>query len=89
MAKRKLFKSKEERDAAGVADFLRGLADKIEAGEVVLMRGEQEVPLEVPDRIDLKVKAKEKDKKRGTRVTLKLTLKWMKGDTEHPRLTLG
>jgi hypothetical protein len=43
----------------------------------------------VPDRIDLKVKAKEKDKKRGTRVTLKLTLKWMKGDTEHPRLTLG
>ena len=89
MAKRKLFKSKEQRDAQGVATFLRDLADKVEAGEVVLMRGEQEVPLEVPDRVDLKVTAKEKDKKRGTRVTFKMTLKWWEGDTEHAKLTLG
>jgi amphi-Trp domain-containing protein len=87
--KRKLFKSKEQRDAKDVAALLRDLADKIEAGEVVLKQGGQEATLEIPPRVDLKVKAKEKDKKKGTRVTLKLTLKWMKGDMENPTLTLA
>lgn len=89
MAKTKLFKSKEQRNVQDVAAFLRNLADRMEAGEIVLQRGTQEVPLEVPEVMDLKVSAKEKGKKRGTRVTLKVTCTWWEGDTEQPTLTLG
>ncbi len=89
MVKQKLFKSRERHNRDEIVAFFHELADKMEGGEITLQRGPQTAPLEIPEVLGLKVTAKEKDKKRGTRVTLKLTLKWWEGDTEQPTLTLG
>ncbi len=81
MAKKNiLLKTKERRSVQDVAVFLRRLADRLEQNEVALERGDEEISIEVPDRITFKVKAKEKIKKRKTKHQLKLTLKWKEGD---------
>ena len=81
MAKKNtLLKSKERRSVQDVAAFLRQLADRLEQNEITLQRGDDEIQIDVPDRVTFKVKAKEKIKKRSTKRQLKLTLKWKEGD---------
>jgi len=81
MAKKNiLLKTKERRSIQDVAAFLRQLADRLEQGEIVLQRGDEEISIEVPARITFKLKAKEKVKKRTTKQQLKMTLKWREGD---------
>jgi len=81
MAKKNtLLKSKERRSVQDVAAFLRQLADRLEQNEITLQRGDNEIRIDVPDRVTFKVKAKEKIKKRSTKRQLKLTLKWKEGD---------
>ncbi len=82
MAKRKrvLLKSKKRQDVQTVADFLRGLADRLENNEIVLQQGDQDVSLLLPDRVSFSVKVKEKIKKRGKKQSLQLKLKWVEGD---------
>ncbi|MBS3784476.1 MAG: amphi-Trp domain-containing protein [Anaerolineae bacterium] len=81
MAKKNtLIKTKERRSVQEVAAFLRQLADRLERNEVALQRGEEEIKIEIPNRITFKVKAKEKIKKRKTKHQLKMTLKWTDND---------
>jgi len=81
MAKKNiLLKTKERRSVQDVAIFLRRLADRLEQNEIDLQRGDEQISIEVPDRVTFKVKAKEKIKKRKTKHQLKLTLKWKDGD---------
>jgi amphi-Trp domain-containing protein len=81
MAKKNiLLKTKERRSVQDVAVFLRRLADRLEQNEIALQRGDEEISIDVPDRVTFKVKAKEKIKKRKTKHQLKLTLKWKDGD---------
>jgi amphi-Trp domain-containing protein len=86
--KRWLFRSKERRDADAVAAFLRDLAAGVESGEITFQQAGQQVPIAVPGALDLKVAAGEKDKKRGTRTTLKLVLKWSEGDVDEGTLKI-
>ena len=81
MAKKNiLLKSKGRRSVQDVAAFLRHLADRLEQNEITLQRGDDEIQIDVPDRVTFKVKAKEKIKKRSTKRQLKLTLRWKEGD---------
>jgi len=81
MAKKNtLIKTKERRSVQEVAAFLRQLADRLERNEVALQRGDEEIKIEIPNRITFKVKAKEKIKKRKTKHQLKMTLKWTDND---------
>lgn len=81
MAKKNtLIKTKERRSVQEVAAFLRQLADRLERNEVALQRGDEEIRIEIPNRITFKVKAKEKIKKRKTKHQLKMTLKWTDSD---------
>lgn len=81
MAKKNtLLKTKERRHVQDVAAFLRQLADRLEQNQVALQRGDEEISIEIPDRITFKVKAKEKIKKRKTKHQLKMTLKWTDSD---------
>ena len=81
MAKKNiLLKSKEQRNIQDVAAFLRQLADRLEQSEIALQRGDQEISLEVPNRVTFKLKVKEKVKKRRTKQQLKMTLRWQDGD---------
>jgi amphi-Trp domain-containing protein len=81
MAKKNtLIKTKERRSVQDVAAFLRQLADRLEQNEIALQRGEEEISIEVPNRVTFKLKAKEKVKKRKKKHQLKMTLKWEDGD---------
>ena len=75
-----LITTKERRSVGDVAVFLRQLADRLEQNEISLQRGDDEISIELPNRITFKVKAKKKDKKRKTKHQFKITLKWKEGD---------
>jgi len=81
MAKKNiLIKSKERRSVQDIAAFLRQLADRLEQNEIALQHGDEEISVEVPNRVTFKLKVKEKIKKRKTKHQLKMTLKWKDGD---------
>ncbi len=78
--KNNLIKTEERRSVQDVAAFLRQLADRLEQNEITLQRGDEEIRIELPNRVTFKVKAKEKIKKQKTKYQFKLTLKWKDGD---------
>jgi amphi-Trp domain-containing protein len=86
--KRILFKSEERRSLGSVAKFLRELADRIEENEVVLLRGGDEVKVELPPEVELEVEVEEKRKKRRTKRSLELEIEWYEGESSG-RVTLG
>ena len=85
-----LFKSEEKRDRADVAAFLRQLADKVEAGDVVLRQGADELTLSIPPVVTLEVKAEEESSKKGPKNSLEIELEWRPGaEQQEGRLELG
>lgn len=84
-----LIKSDEPKAREQVAAFLRELADKVEAGEVTLQQGEQEVAFSLPPIVELEVEVEQKEKKRGTKYSLEIEIEWMNGVPGGESLTLG
>jgi amphi-Trp domain-containing protein len=84
-----LFKSEERHDLQEVADFLRDLADRLEGGEVVLRRGDREVTVQLPDRVELEIEVEKKEKKRKTKHSLEIEIEWKEGDFSGGPVTLG
>lgn len=85
-----LFKSEEPADRVKAAGFLRTLADKVEAGEVLLKQGEAEVALEIPETLVLEVKA-EREEKAGkpTKHSLEVEIEWSEGASRSGGVELG
>jgi len=71
-----LFKSEAPKERTEAAAFLRHLADKVEEGRVVLKQGEDEVILDLPERLTLEVKAEEEQKRSGVLRSLEVELEW-------------
>jgi amphi-Trp domain-containing protein len=84
-----LVKSKERRSIEDVAEFLHQLADRLVENELVVQQGNDEVTVTVPNQVTMKLKIKEKLKKRKTKHSLKLGLKWVEHDTPRGTLKLG
>lgn len=84
-----LVKSKERRSVEDVAEFLHQLADRLVENELVVQQGNEEVTVTVPNQVTMKLKIKEKLKKRKTKHSLKLGLKWVEHDTPRGTLKLG
>jgi amphi-Trp domain-containing protein len=84
-----LVKSKERRSIEDVAEFLHQLADRLVENELVVQQGNEEVTVTVPNQVTMKLKIKEKLKKRKTKHSLKLGLKWVEHDTPRGSLKLG
>ena len=79
----RLFKSEERKKRTEVTDFLRQLAEKIEAGKVVLQMGTQELALELPENLILEVQVEDEEKKtKGTQHSLEVEIKWYDSDSE-------
>ena len=73
----RLFKSEERRSRQEVAAFLHALADKIDAGEVILGQGRNEVTLALPPQLILEVQVEDEEKGvKGTQHSLEVELKW-------------
>lgn len=85
----KLFKGKERTSRAEVSSFLAQLSEKIASGQVILRQAGDDLVLDLPASLSMKVKATRKNKPvKGTRQKLTLQLTWREGDQEEP-LALG
>jgi len=81
----RLFESEERMSRADVAGFVRQLADKIEAGEVVLRQGEEEITLALPAQLILEVQVEDEDKgAKGIEHSLELELAWFDDEQGGP-----
>ncbi len=86
----RLFKSEEKKSRADAAQFLRQVADKLESGQVILRRGEEELVLQIPASLILEVQVEDEDKKsKGIQHSLELELKWFDNQEGDGRLELG
>lgn len=78
MSKSKVLLSTEDPiSRSDLSGFLRELAEKVSAGEVVLRQGEEELTLNLPTNLVLEVKVEEKAKRdKGTKRQLELEIEW-------------
>ena len=85
----KLFKSEEKVNRSELTTFIHQLADKISAGQVVLRQGQEEITLDLPQRLILEVQVEDEDKgARGTQHSLEVEIKWFDDEQGGP-LELG
>lgn len=84
-----LFKSEEKHGRVTVASTLRKLADKLEAGEVILRQGGDELLLEIPARVVLEIKAEEETGKNKTKRSLEVEIEWLVGEMAVEPLSIG
>ncbi len=75
-----LFKSEQKMSIGDAVVFLREVADKLEKQQVILIQGDKEVTLNIPDRIELEVKAEKEVGKRKTKEKLEFEIEWIVGD---------
>lgn len=91
MAKKKiLLKSEDKRSLAEVASFLRDLADKIERNQLVLMQGDKELNLSLPEMLTFEFELEDKFKKnKGTKRQLEIELEWYPDGPSRESVKLG
>ncbi|MBT8355698.1 MAG: amphi-Trp domain-containing protein [Desulfofustis sp.] len=64
------------------ASLLRQIADKIEAGEIVLERGKKSVNLSIPSQLEVEIKAEKEIGKKKTTMKLEVELEWPLGGSK-------
>ncbi len=74
-----LYKSSDHMDRSGFADFLRKVADKIEAGQVSFQAQQGEVQVQIPAEVTVDVKLTEKTKTSGKKIDFEIEADWIKG----------
>jgi amphi-Trp domain-containing protein len=84
-----LFSSEERTDSQQAAAFLRQLADKIAARQVILRQGENELVLTLPDHLILELKVEEELKGGKEKRTLEIEFEWIEGSVSEGPVTLG
>jgi len=90
MAKKEnLFTGKTHQTRAEVGEFLMQLGEKVTNGQVTLRQAGDDLVLDLPANLGMKVNVTRKAKPaNGSRVKLNLKLAWREGDQEEP-LALG
>jgi len=73
------YRTKKITDREKLVSFLRSMADKLEADQLALDTGEGRAEVQVPEQVQLAIALVEKEKKGGTRTSLKLKLTWGAG----------
>ncbi|MBS1250188.1 MAG: hypothetical protein MAG431_01778 [Chloroflexi bacterium] len=85
-----LLKSEDKRSLANVAQFLRELADKIEANDLTLRQGKKEIKVPLPDPVILELELEEKKKKKkGTKRQLEIEIEWYVGGKSQKSIKIG
>ena len=74
-----LFKNEEKMSSDQAASLLRRIAEKIEAGEIVLERGKKSVNLAVPSQLEVEIKAEKETGRKKTTMKLEVELEWPLG----------
>ena len=82
---RQRFASEERMSRSDLVAFIRQLADKIEAGEVILRQGEEEITLQIPARVILEVEVEDEDKgAKGVEHSFELEVTWFDDESGGP-----
>jgi len=91
MAKKtKLFRHKTRKTKEEVGEFLQELGQKIAQGELVLKQTPDDLVLDIPQHLSLKVKVNKKNKKvKGIRHKMTISLSWYNSDHQDDPLALG
>ena len=91
MAKKtKLFRHKTRKSKEQVGEFLQELGQKIIEGEVILKQNPQDLVLEMPHNMSLKLKVNKKKKpSKGTWHTMSIKFSWYDSDHQEDPLALG
>ena len=76
-----LFKSEEKKSANEIADALRLIADKIDAGSMTLQQGGEEVVVDFPPSMVLEMKV-EDEQGRKLKKSFEIELEWVPGEEE-------
>lgn len=76
MPEKVLFESEQKMDRAGVADYLRTVAEKLDAGgDITLTSGGESLTMDPPETVEFEVKAEEE----GKELSLEFELEWTPG----------
>ncbi|MFB6125278.1 MAG: amphi-Trp domain-containing protein [Halanaeroarchaeum sp.] len=77
-----LFESESRQSRAAVADYLRSVADKLDAGDAVtLAAGEQSVTLDPPGTVAFEVKAERETGTGAPELSVEFELEWTEGES--------
>ena len=86
----RLFKSEEPKSRAEAAEFLRQIAEKLDSGEIILRRGDEELTLIIPQNLVLEIQVEDEDKKtKGIQHSLEIEIKWFDNGGQDGPLELG
>ncbi|MCP4140426.1 MAG: amphi-Trp domain-containing protein [Chloroflexi bacterium] len=86
----RLFKSEERKIRSETVAFLQQIAEKIQSGEVILRQGQEEIVLNIPEKVILEIQVEDEDKKtKGIQHSLEIEIKWFDHDAQSGPLELG
>lgn len=74
-----LFKNEEKMRSTDAAALLYQIAEKLEAGEIVLERGKKSINLSIPSQLEVEVKVEKETGKKKTTMKLEVELEWPLG----------
>lgn len=77
MSERVLMKSEDRRSRSEVADFLKEVASKIDAGSLTFRQGSEELVFNIPDKLTLELKVEEKTGQ-TPKIQFEIELEWLK-----------
>lgn len=83
-----LFASEERTDTQQAAELIRQLAEKIALKQVILRKGENQLVLNLPERLVLEIKVEEELKGDREKRSLEIELEWVEGEGDAP-VSLG
>lgn len=76
-----LFENEIRRSRSDVANYLRAVADKLDAGDpVTLTAGDQSVTMDPPSSVDFEVKAERETGTGADELSIELELEWSDDD---------
>ena len=75
-----LLKSEEKMSKLEAAKLMRDIAEKIEKGKVTLRKGKDETILDIPERVEVEIKAEEEVGKKKIERKLEIEIEWKVGD---------
>ncbi|HLS30157.1 MAG TPA: amphi-Trp domain-containing protein [Flavobacteriaceae bacterium] len=77
-----LIKNEEKMSRQEAVKFLRTIADKLDEGKITLSQGNKEVELNIPERVEVEIKAEKEIKKRKTTKKLEVEVEWLVGGSD-------
>lgn len=72
-----LFKSEEKMSSKEAANLLREIADKIEKGKISIAQADKQISLEIPQRVEVELKAEKEISHKKTTEKLEIEIEWI------------